>query len=398
MGTDIGIVLYFAMGIEIGPLASLVRMFRIGRIFRLINSAKSLNKYFTTILTSLPSLYNIGLVLFLFMFIFSIMGVQLFSKVAFNDDLTPRANFRNVGMAFVLLFRFSTGENWNGAMHSMLVEVPYKECHPDPPNPRNSEWCWSSNKPACDGDHPDPSLPIEELELFGDESCCVELYGCGDVIFGYVYFYSYTMLITYVLLKLFLGVILDAFDESETGDSLTPGEVDLFCEDWCTFDEEGTGRMRADKLPDFIKILDKPMGFGEDLTISKEQLLERLEQIGVMSIIVDRGLDAEFGEPYVEILDVVTALAKRVVKERVGDFDDIDEPEDEMNTPKKKGDTVRFVLQPEKEKAARKARARTASSFSPTHRGPSPSLGGSDGGNPAAFTRIGSKVAFTIEA
>jgi hypothetical protein len=97
LGTNTGILLFYVAGIEIGSISSIVRMCRIGRIFRLVNSAKTLNHYFTTIIMSLPSLFNIGLLLFLLFFIYSVMAVQIFSKVRFNDDYSERANFRNFG-------------------------------------------------------------------------------------------------------------------------------------------------------------------------------------------------------------------------------------------------------------------------------------------------------------
>ena len=147
-GTDIGLILFFAAGIEIGSVASVVRMCRIGRIFRLINSAKSLNQYFTTIISSLPSLYNIGLLLFLLFFIYSVMAVQIFAKVSYGDDYSSDANFRNFGNSMVTLFRFGTGENWNGYMHSM-TQVEEPACHLDPPLPKSSEWCFESNKEPC---------------------------------------------------------------------------------------------------------------------------------------------------------------------------------------------------------------------------------------------------------
>ena len=275
VGTDMGLILFFAMGFDIGSIASVVRMCRIGRIFRLINSAKSLNHYFTTIVVSLPSLYNIGLLLFLLFFIYAVMAVQIFSKVAFGDDLNNRANFRNFGNSLVTLFRFSTGENWNGFMHSMISNT---ECHDDPPFPVNSNWCWNEpDLPPCDVLLDPLNMTDAELEQLGDSSCCIPLYGCGSKGWAMFFFYSFTLLVTFVMLNLFLGVILEAFEDNETGDSLSPGELDLFCEDWCQFDKDGTGLIKVKDLTDFYQILDKPMGFGEDYEASQDELFMRLD-------------------------------------------------------------------------------------------------------------------------
>ena len=41
------------------------------------------------------------------------------SQVQYNGDLNEHAKFRNFGVAFITLFRFSTGENWNGFMYNV---------------------------------------------------------------------------------------------------------------------------------------------------------------------------------------------------------------------------------------------------------------------------------------
>ena len=347
IGTDVGLVLFFVAGIEVGSISSVVRMCRIGRIFRLINSAKSLNHYFNTIITSLPSLYNIGLLLFLLFFIYSVMAVQIFSKVRFNDDYGERANFRNFGNSMATLFRFSTGENWNGFMHSILAEKAGETCHMDPPLPRNSVFCFASGLEPCETQVTYENIQLmtdKELAGIGEKECCVELYGCGDAGWAYFFFYSFTLSVTFVLLNLFLGVILEAFDDNETGDSLTPGELDLFCEDWCSFDNHGTGEMLVSDVMAFMQVLDKPMGFGEDYVATDEELHMRLEECGVMSIEVD----AADGREKVTIMGVVMGLAKRVVKEKLGTDAEVEllEGDEEEEESTKASLVVRNILLP----------------------------------------------------
>lgn len=55
--------------------ATVARAFRIGRIFRLITKAKFLRVIFNTIIITLPSLANVGALMILLLFIFSILGV-----------------------------------------------------------------------------------------------------------------------------------------------------------------------------------------------------------------------------------------------------------------------------------------------------------------------------------
>jgi hypothetical protein len=59
-------------------LAMMGRVFRIGRVFRMIKKAKGLRILFKTLVLSLPALGNITLLLFLVFFVFAVLGIQLF--------------------------------------------------------------------------------------------------------------------------------------------------------------------------------------------------------------------------------------------------------------------------------------------------------------------------------
>jgi len=62
----------------VGNVATLVRIFRIGRIFRLIQSARSLRAVVNTLVISLPALVNVGMLLLLVFFIYTVIGVQVY--------------------------------------------------------------------------------------------------------------------------------------------------------------------------------------------------------------------------------------------------------------------------------------------------------------------------------
>ncbi len=75
------------------------------RVLRLVKTWKSLQVLFTTLLVSLPSLGNISMLLLLIVFVFSIMGIQLYGNLMFQDQIDHHANFTNFGKAFMLLVR-----------------------------------------------------------------------------------------------------------------------------------------------------------------------------------------------------------------------------------------------------------------------------------------------------
>lgn len=65
-----------------------------------------MREVFNTLAITIFGLINIAVLLFLLMFIYTVMGVQLFAKVAYNDDFNANANFRAFGTAFLTLFRY----------------------------------------------------------------------------------------------------------------------------------------------------------------------------------------------------------------------------------------------------------------------------------------------------
>ncbi len=68
--------------VNAGVGANVVRVFRIARAFRLIKRAKALNALFQTLVLSLPSLWNIGSLLFVLFFIFAVLGESYFSYLS----------------------------------------------------------------------------------------------------------------------------------------------------------------------------------------------------------------------------------------------------------------------------------------------------------------------------
>lgn len=71
---------------------SILRVFRVARIFRLIPKAKGLRTLFQTLIYSLPALVNVGGVLSLLFFIFAIMGMNLYGQVGENQTYLQQQN------------------------------------------------------------------------------------------------------------------------------------------------------------------------------------------------------------------------------------------------------------------------------------------------------------------
>ncbi|XP_019721229.1 voltage-dependent T-type calcium channel subunit alpha-1G isoform X4 [Hippocampus comes] len=140
---DLAIVLLSIMGItleEIEVNASLpinptiiriMRVLRIARVLKLLKMAVGMRALLDTVMQALPQVGNLGLLFMLLFFIFAALGVELFGDLI-CDELHPceglgrYATFKNFGMAFLLLFRVSTGDNWNGIMKDTLRDCAHE--------------------------------------------------------------------------------------------------------------------------------------------------------------------------------------------------------------------------------------------------------------------------------
>ncbi len=87
--------LVLALFLDTSALAviTLFRIFRIGRVLRLFKSAKSLRVIFATFFLSIPQVANIGALLLLFIYIYAILGIQMFATVQVNGEMNEYANF-----------------------------------------------------------------------------------------------------------------------------------------------------------------------------------------------------------------------------------------------------------------------------------------------------------------
>jgi hypothetical protein len=97
---------------------SLLRIFRLGRIMRMLRNVEDLMKIVYAIINSISAMLNLLLFVFLIIILFAILGMQLFGgrferKMTWVNGslelLPPRSNFDEFGPAMLTLFRMITG-------------------------------------------------------------------------------------------------------------------------------------------------------------------------------------------------------------------------------------------------------------------------------------------------
>ena len=124
---------------------------------------------------------NVGALLVLFLFVFSILGVTLFAEVKLQDTMNRHANFQDFGHALLTLFRVATGEGW--------VDIMYD----------------AARKPSF-------TFSCIENQSYASKQE-VGIQGCGSST-AYFYFVSFFLIISLVFLNLFIAIILEGFAAS----------------------------------------------------------------------------------------------------------------------------------------------------------------------------------------
>ena len=219
----IGVVLGLlgqSVGINVGILR-VFRIFRILRILRLVRQAKKIRILLETLWYSLPSMANISLFILLVDFIYGVLGVDMFARLTIPDNaevLDNRlANFQSIDRAFMLLFRYQTIEEWNGAMHDCMIEPPY---------------CDKGQSGACGT----PWAPL--------------------------YFTTFLILTAFVITNLLIAIILDNFDVTMKLDnsSLKMNDLNRFVDIWSELDDDASMTIRTDQFALLLAKLQTPLG------------------------------------------------------------------------------------------------------------------------------------------
>jgi hypothetical protein len=222
------VLLSFAgMIFNIGSLAGLFRVFRVARVFRLIKSLKGLRILFNTVLIALPSVINVGTILLLAMFIFAVMGMNLFAHTKWQENLNRHANFWSFDKSMMTLFRCFTGESYNAIMHDATVQPPY--CNP-------GTWV----------DMNGISRPSN----------------CGSTLASPAYFCIYFLLANYILLNLLVAIIIDSLvivTEMAEG-VIKPEDIEQFRLGWAELDPDGDSMIPIDKVCNLIIRVNYPLG------------------------------------------------------------------------------------------------------------------------------------------
>ncbi|XP_061687550.1 calcium channel, voltage-dependent, L type, alpha 1D subunit, a [Syngnathoides biaculeatus] len=202
------------------------RLFRVMRLVKLLSRGEGIRTLLWTFIKSFQALPYVALLIAMLFFIYAVIGMQVFGKIAMEDGthINRNNNFQTFPQAVLLLFRCATGEAWQ---EIMLACMPGKLCDPE-----------SDYNP-------------------GEEMTC----GSG---FAIVYFITFYMLCAFLIINLFVAVIMDNFDYlTRDWSILGPHHLDEFKRIWSEYDPEAKGRIKHLDVVTLLRRIQPPLGFGK---------------------------------------------------------------------------------------------------------------------------------------
>jgi hypothetical protein len=232
------------IGENLGVTSTILRSLRIGRIFRLVKRAEKLQIIFQALIDAVPSMGSLGLLLFLLIFMYSIIGISQFALIKIDgglydipgyymgqDAMHKHANFQSFGAAFLTLFRCATGEAWNSIMFDSARERSILfQC-------REGEDYYSWQDAGGEGG-----------------AGMYDAFACGSPAVAFGYHMSFQIIVSQVFLNIFIAIILDSF-AGQAGAFALPvnqNSIDDFVLLWAQYDPHATGYLPAKDLEQFI--------------------------------------------------------------------------------------------------------------------------------------------------
>ncbi len=150
---------------------AVLRLFRLLRVLRLITAIPRLQVIVSGLMRSLPSMVYVSILIFILFYVYAVVGVILFRA---NDPI----HFGDLWTSLLSLFRVVTLEDWTDVMYIQIY---------------GSEGYAGYNQ-STDG---------------------MDITSKAQPLIGTVYFVSFVMLGTMIMLNLLIGIVVNGMDEAQ---------------------------------------------------------------------------------------------------------------------------------------------------------------------------------------
>ncbi|GFG39870.1 hypothetical protein Cfor_08850, partial [Coptotermes formosanus] len=216
---------------EVNPGSGMIsinffRLFRVMRLVKLLSRGEGIRTLLWTFIKSFQALPYVALLIVMLFFIYAVIGMQVFGKIALDSEtaIHRNNNFQTFPQAVLVLFRSATGEAWQDIMLDCSAREGVK-C-----DPKSDE----RHKPICGSD------------------------------LAFPYFISFYVLCSFLIINLFVAVIMDNFDYlTRDWSILGPHHLDEFIRLWSEYDPDAKGRIKHLDVVTLLRKISPPLGFGK---------------------------------------------------------------------------------------------------------------------------------------
>ncbi|XP_052783697.1 sodium leak channel NALCN-like isoform X2 [Mya arenaria] len=264
------------------------------RFFTILGKHATLKMLFQTVMMSVFKSFFIITGMFFLMLFYAYTGVLLFGNVKYGYDLGRHANFKTTAHAIALLFRIVTGEDWNKIMHDCMVWKPFCTY-------REGNSFWETN--------------------------------CGNTMASRMFFFSFYVIITYIVLNLLVAIIMENFSlfySNEEDALLSHSDIRQFQATWNIVDVNRKGVIPVNRVKYLLRLLKGRL----EVDLEKEKLLfkhmcyelERMHNGGdvtfhdVISMLSNRSVDIRKSLQMEELLarqELEEAIEEEVAKQTI---------------------------------------------------------------------------------
>ena len=310
------------------PVLRVLRLFRVARILRIVKTAKQLRTIMMTVYISVPQLKNILVLISLIIVIVDMLLVGFFSHVNYTvgnydttshwtdveaniwrgpnnetwridtlsfsrgeryyetdyyfsgstnwgEQINRHANFAYFWTGLLTLVRSSTGESFNGIMHDLY------------------SWRWGHNRLTCcwecgpilagstrRADFETITIPSTGVTMI-DRNIPTD--SCGDSIIAGIVYFTFQMVMAYIVLSIMIGIILENFANvgSETK-KITMEDIEDFREVWLKYDPKGSFIVPSHNLLAILQQLKAPLGIqGVNPPMTRADMLKHLGNLDI---------------------------------------------------------------------------------------------------------------------
>ncbi|CAH1967574.1 unnamed protein product [Acanthoscelides obtectus] len=187
------------------------------RFFTITGKHATLKMLMLTVGVSVCKSFFIIFGMFLLVFFYALAGTIIFGTVKYGEGIGRRANFESPVTGVAMLFRIVTGEDWNKIMHDCMIQPPY--CTP-------AANYWQTD--------------------------------CGNFTGSLIYFCTFYVIITYIVLNLLVAIIMENFSlfySNEEDALLSYADIRNFQNTWNVVDIHQRGVIPVRRVKFILRLL-----------------------------------------------------------------------------------------------------------------------------------------------